>query len=279
MFDDRFEHSLRFREAIARGLSPHGAAALDAVTLPTRATCIDLGAGFGDSSRLLACKLGESGAVTGYDLAPRFIAEANREVPAGVRFLVADVERHPLGSGASLAFSQFGTMFFQNPLVAFTNIRRALASNGQLCMAVWRRREDNAFIHDVDVVAAHVLGVALPSTSNRYRPGPYSLASADLTSEVLLRSGFTDVVFRRHDAARWVGATVDDAVEYSMLLGSAGEALAQGTFTNDQRSALRCALARKFEPWLCAAGVYCDSSAWLVTARADPAFSEASVLG
>src|SRR5580698_6863912 len=42
-----------------------------------------------------------------------------------------------------LAVSRFGTMFFANPVVAFTNIGQALRPAGRMVMMVWQTREHN----------------------------------------------------------------------------------------------------------------------------------------
>ena len=43
----------------------------------------------------------------------------------------------------SIAISRFGTMFFANPVAAFTNIGRAMRPGGRLAMMVWQAHERN----------------------------------------------------------------------------------------------------------------------------------------
>jgi hypothetical protein len=48
-------------------------------------------------------------------------------------------------------FARFGTMFFNLPGAAFRNIRKALVPGGELFMIVWRRREENPWLHDAEL--------------------------------------------------------------------------------------------------------------------------------
>jgi hypothetical protein len=54
-------------------------------------------------------------------------------------------------------------------------------------------------------------------------PGPFSMASADTTTDVLLRAGFDDVSLHRCDSSIAIGADLNEAVEFVMALGPAGE--------------------------------------------------------
>ncbi len=48
-----------------------------------------------------------------------------------IRFITEDVERYPFDGHFDLAFSRFGMMFFENPVRAMKNIRRALRPGGE----------------------------------------------------------------------------------------------------------------------------------------------------
>lgn len=76
----------------------------------------------GDTTRRLAALTGPEGLAVGVDASPRFIDAARAETRAqgigNVRFKVDDVQTAHLGERFNLAFSQFGTMFFANPVAA-----------------------------------------------------------------------------------------------------------------------------------------------------------------
>jgi hypothetical protein len=55
------------------------------------------------------------------------------------------------------------------------------------------------------------------------RPGPFSMASADTTTDVFVRAGFEDISLQRCDIEIAIGADFDPAVELVIALGRAGE--------------------------------------------------------
>jgi SAM-dependent methyltransferase len=63
----------------------------------------------------------------------------------------AQVRRFPDGR-FDLAISRFGTMFFGDPVAAFSNIGRALRPTGRLVMMVWRAKEHNEWAVAIDRV-------------------------------------------------------------------------------------------------------------------------------
>src|SRR4051794_22350699 len=125
---DRFVH---FRHLLVGGLGVHGDEGLRVVAPAPGERALDIGCGFGDTTRQLAELVGPDGSVLGVDAAPRFIETAREEaVGAGVRnarFAVVDVEAQTFDEQFDLAFSRMGTMFFANPVAALRNVRRALA--------------------------------------------------------------------------------------------------------------------------------------------------------
>ena len=117
-----FDKFVRFRHVVASGLGAHGDAVLERHPPRQGMRVLDVGCGFGDTTRQLAQKVGADGEVVGVDCAERFIQAAQREAAeAGtrnVRFFVADVQLDDLGGPYDQAFSRFGTMFFANPVAA-----------------------------------------------------------------------------------------------------------------------------------------------------------------
>lgn len=265
-----FDKFVRFRPFVSDGLSVHGSAAIERCAFLGRRV-LDLGCGFGDTTFELA----RHGAreVVGVDAAPRFVASARAAAEqsdtSAVRFEVRDVQSDPLDGPYDFAFSRFGTMFFASPVAALRNVSRALAQGGELCLVVWRRREDNPCFHLAQQIADEVL--PLPETSDEPTcgPGPFSMASADLVSEQLRLAGFERITFERHDAPIRIGYTVTDAVEFALALGPAGERMRlSGAEGQRRRPELEAALSKVFTPYLTERGVMLESSTWIVRGRA-----------
>jgi ubiquinone/menaquinone biosynthesis C-methylase UbiE len=269
-----FDRFVRYRDIVTTGLGPHGERALRLYPPRPGDRALDVGCGFGDTTRQLAELVGPEGEAVGVDAAARFIDVARREaaetVIANARFLVADVQACELDGGFDCAFSRFGTMFFANPVVALRNVSRALAPGGRLCMVVWRRKLDNEWLHRAERVVEQFLTRPEATDELTCGPGPFSMASADTTSDVLVRAGFEDISLHRCDIEIMIGADLDHAVEFVMALGPAGELIRLAGIQNEELrsnlvAALREALAEFQGPDESA--IRAPASSWIVGAR------------
>jgi ubiquinone/menaquinone biosynthesis C-methylase UbiE len=224
---DRF---VRFRETVTTGLGAHGEEALRLHPPKPGQRVLDVGCGFGDTTQRIAGLVGPEGEAVGVDAAPRFIEDAIREAgEAGVanaRFLTADVQE-TLGAegGFDLAFSRFGTMFFASPVAALRNVRQALVPGGQLVMVVWRRRIDNDWLYRAQTIVEGIVARPEEYDEPTCGPGPFSMADADTTSEILTHAGFTEIALHRCDTPIVIGKDIEEALELVMALGPAGEIL------------------------------------------------------
>jgi ubiquinone/menaquinone biosynthesis C-methylase UbiE len=267
-----FDKFVRFREVLTTGFTLHSDAALARHPVARGASVLDFGCGFGDVTSAIARAVGPSGTAVGVDVAERFVEaareDARRAGLASARFLRADVQVDDLGGPYDAVFSRFGAMFFANPVAAMRNVRRALKSGSTLCLVVWRKREDNAFIHVAEKVVRDLVPERHDSEEPTCGPGPFSMASADVTSDILLRGGFGQVCFERHDAPVRIGRDIDEAIAFAMALGPAGELMRMAGPEGDERTpAVIAALQRALAPYATAKGVVMSSSAWIVTAQ------------
>jgi ubiquinone/menaquinone biosynthesis C-methylase UbiE len=267
---DRFE---RFRALVTTGLGAHGEAALDLFPPAAGQRVLDIGCGFGDTTLRIASMVGPNGEVAGVDVAPRFIETARRDArdasAANVRFALADVQTDALGGPYDLAFSRFGTMFFANPVAALRNVRSALAPGATLVMVVWRRRIDNDWLYRAQTIVERIVSRPEEYDEPTCGPGPFSMADADTTTEVLERAGFSEICLRRCDLPILIGRDIDEAIEMVTALGPAGEILRlagdRAAHLHEQvRTALRAGMA-DFED---GEGIRAPSSTWIVSAVA-----------
>jgi SAM-dependent methyltransferase len=235
---------------------------------------LDVGCGFGDTTQRLAGLVGPDGEAHGIDAAPRFIDAAAEEArAAGVpnaSFRVADAQTDELGEGYDLAFSRMGTMFFAYPVPAMRNIRAALRPGGRLAMVVWRRREDNDWIFRAQQIVEGFVQRPEEYDQPTCGPGPFSMAGADTTSEILLHAGFTDVALQRCDLPIQVGRDMDEAIDLVMSLGPAGEILRlHGERAAHLHEPIDAALRDGLAEFRREDGtVWAGASTWIVTATA-----------
>ena len=134
---------------------------------------------------------------------------------------------------------------------------------------VWRRREDNPWVHVAETVVRGLVPERHDSGEPTCGPGPFSMSSADVTSEILQRAGFEGIAFERHDAPVCIGRDVSEAIAFAMALGPAGEIIRlageegearRGLVEEELRRAL-ITYARDRRAWKC------PSSSWIVTAH------------
>src|SRR5688572_21024309 len=97
---------------------------------------LDIGCGTGASARQ-AARRAVGGEVVGIDLSEPMLERAReyagRDGLTNVRFERGDAQTHPFPAGHfDVAISQFGIMFFADPVAAFANIGRALRPGGRL---------------------------------------------------------------------------------------------------------------------------------------------------
>jgi ubiquinone/menaquinone biosynthesis C-methylase UbiE len=267
---DRF---VRFREIITTGLGMHGEAAMDLFPPQRGQRVLDVGCGFGDTTQVIAALVGAEGEAVGVDAAPRFIEGARREAAeasvANARFEVADVQLDDLGGPYDLAFSRFGTMFFANPVAALRNVRSALEPGARLVMVVWRRREDNDWLYRAQTIVENIVSRPEEHDEPTCGPGPFSMAGADTTSDILLNAGFTDIELHRCERPIVIGKDVDEAVDFVMALGPAGEILRlQGDRAAHLHDNVRAAVRDGLSEFAGTDGVRAPASTWIVSAVA-----------
>ena len=177
---------MRFKHLLIDGLASHSNEALARAGYAGGMRVLDVGCGFGDSTRHIARSVGAGGRAIGVDCAPRFVAAARADATASdaanAEFFVADVQADDLGGPYDAAFSRFGTMFFNLPGAALRNIRKALVPGGELFMIVWRRREENPWLHDAELCVRGLVPVVSHEDTDQVHcgPGPFSMSGPDL---------------------------------------------------------------------------------------------------
>jgi ubiquinone/menaquinone biosynthesis C-methylase UbiE len=267
-----FDKFAQFRDVITRGFSRHSDRALKRHPPPAGAHVLDVGCGFGDVTVAIGRALGQEGMVSGVDVADRFVAEARAEAArqglTNARLFRADVQTDDVGGPYDMIFSRFGTMFFASPVAAMRNLAASLKPGGLLCTVVWRRREDNPWIHVAEQVVRGLLPERKDSSEPTCGPGPFSMASTDVTSDILGRAGFDRVAFERCDAPACIGRDIAEAAQFAVTIGPAGEIVRlSGEEGQKRMPAVLAGLADALRPYLTADGVVMPSSSWIVTAR------------
>jgi SAM-dependent methyltransferase len=257
------DNSERYESTSAR----YGEVLLNAAAISGGQAVLDVGCGTGGSTRE-AGRRADGGAVLGLDLSRRMLARA-REIAASegldnVRFEHGDAQVYPFAAGSfDVAMSLFGSMFFDEPTAAFTNIRGALRPGGHLALLVWRDLASNEWL--TAVRAALAMGRDLPAPPAG-AAGPFCFADPAFLEKTLKDSGFVDVNVVQADESMRFGDSVADAYSFVSTFG-----ITRG-LTNDLddrgRAAALDALKTTLAEHETEEGVLFGASAWLATASA-----------
>ncbi len=219
-----------------------GRLAMDRLSLRSPQRVLDLGCGGGRTTMELAARVSPEGDALGVDISGEMVAAAGRrserQEVGNVDFIQADLQVHDLGEEKfDAAYSRFGIMFFADPVVAFTNVRRALRRGGELAFVCWQNVFENEWMLVPGMAAMSVLGpVPMPDPE---APGPFSLADPARITTILGDSGFSDVeVVPRNDFVTVDESLVPQFVETSTSVGAVREALV-GTDEATRQEVLR----------------------------------------
>jgi len=260
----------RFREILMTGLSYHGAAALKQLDIRADAKVLDVGCGWGDTAIQLARKVPE-GQVLGLDCVDAFLEKGREDAKAAgidnVEFVRGDVEVYPFEPEWDLCYSRFGMMFFNMPVIAMKNIFKALKPGGQLVFIVWRVIEDNPWFS----VPKEIVLRSLPPPGDSAAtcgPGPFSMAGQEMVTKQLEVAGFTDVRHTRVDGPVTVGKDAEEAMQFQLALGPAGEIFREaGDEAEAKREEIEGALRDALGEYQTSEGVVMRSSSWTIIAR------------
>ena len=225
---------------------------------------LDIGCGTGQTTRE-AGRAAAPARVVGIDVSQPMLERARQLTESArldnVQYELGDAHVHRFDSaGFDVAISRFGTMFFSDPIAAFTNIAVALRPETRLVMLVWQRHEHNEWARLIDAALGDAVQPRPPGTD------PFSLGDAGATAAILERAGFGQVRFEDVHEPVLYGDDLEAALAYVQGFQDTRAALA--TMSDDEAARtverLREMLAAHYSD---ERGVVLDSRSWLITAR------------
>ncbi|MDH3581569.1 MAG: methyltransferase domain-containing protein [Hyphomicrobiales bacterium] len=263
---------IAYKHVLVDGLTHHSEAVFPSLQVKEGDTVLDVGCGFGDTAIKLARRVGPEGRVVGLDCCEAFMDYGRKDVASegldNVTFVNGDALVHPFAPEYDFVFSRFGTMFFSNPVAGLRNMRTALKPGGVVTHIVWRTQADNPWLS----MAKDVVLRFLPPPGDDARscgPGPFSMANEESVTKMMEIAGYEDIAFERVDAPVLVGRTVEDAINFQLALGPAGEVFREaGEEAEAKRAQIEAALAEAIDAQKKEAdGIVMDSSSWVISAR------------
>jgi ubiquinone/menaquinone biosynthesis C-methylase UbiE len=261
----------KFKHILVGGLTHHSEAIFPNLPVGKGDRVLDVGCGFGDTAAKLARIVGEQGAVVGIDCCDAFLDFAREEIHrqgiGNISFMRGDAEIALPEGHFDFVFARFGTMFFANPVAGLRNMRKALRPGGRMVHIVWRNRADNPWLS----MAKEVVLRFLPEPGDdalTCGPGPFSMSNRETVTMMMKAAGYEEIEFKRVDAPVLIGRNVDDAIDFQLAIGPAGEVFREaGEEAERKREEIRVALADAISRQARADdGIVMDSSSWVISA-------------
>ena len=199
-------------ELMAGVLAPISDALLTRVAPRRARTALDVGCGGGSNTLQLLQHLDNPTHILGIDVSAPLLEVARarvaergtaplrtaplrtapaRTAPPRIEFLRADAATHDFGDWRfDVLFSRFGVMFFDDPVAAFAQLRRAAHRNAGLAFCCWQALDKNPWTALPLQAALTVLPAPEPVAP--HSPGPFAFADAAYVREVLAQAGWSD---------------------------------------------------------------------------------------
>jgi SAM-dependent methyltransferase len=266
--EEEGQHWVAEAEHFDKMLGPYGDRVIGGLSPEPAEKIIDVGCGNGALSLDVAARVGPQGHVLGLDLSGPMLSLARSRAGerglGNVNFKQSDVQVHDFGEPKyDGVMSRFGVMFFDEPVVAFTNLRGALRPGGRIAFVCWQDPLQNDWLM---VPAGKMLEfVPMPDMPAPGTPGPFALADADRTRSILSDAGFAGVELEPVETQQWLGADTASAVNFLSRTEIAKSFL--GEADDDTKAKVWAAVEAKLAEHTDDDGVHLTGRAWLVTAK------------
>jgi len=228
---------------------------------------LDVGCGAGSATLAVARALGSASRCTGIDISAPLIATATAraaaEGAANATFIEADAQTYGFDAGSfDIVMSRMGVMFFDDPVAAFANLRRAARRGAELAFVAWRSRDENPFMTAAERSAAAVVSELARRGDDG--PGQFGFASPERVKGILEASGWTSIEIRPVDVA--CSLPVAQLPVYATRIGPYGRV--RGTLDEAARAAADVEVLAAFDRFVDGEHVRFTSAFWRVEAVA-----------
>lgn len=264
------EEWARHADLMDRMLAPLTQPAFEKLALAPGESVLDIGCGAGATTLIAAQAVGGAGRVVGVDISQPLLTLARKraaEASSRIEFIEADVGAGAIpGEPFDAAFSRFGVMFFDDPALAFANIRARLKPGGRIVFICWRTFAENGWSHAPLEALKPILKAPLaPADPNL--PGPFQLQDRVKIAAILEAAGWRDLSIAPWDGHVLVGGGGDAnaAAAFLLKIGPCARAIAEQQLDPEEaRRRLAAFLARHQS----AGGVSLPGACWIVRAVA-----------
>lgn len=256
-------------EALEKLLGPVADEGITHMALQPGQHILDLGCGAGASTEALANRVGPKGHVTGIDISPDLMALARARLGdhPNVDLIEDDAATHRYAVPYDGLFSRFGSMFFDDPPVAFTHLHGALKPGATATFLAWQEPGRNQWAS----VPMTFIAPSGAATAPKPGPGPFAWADPDVFRPLLSDAGFQSVTHVPFEFMAEIASGDDPdplvrAVTFMSRIGPLASRLA-GADEQTKREAAAF-LERRLARHMHDGAVRLLASAWIISAKA-----------
>jgi ubiquinone/menaquinone biosynthesis C-methylase UbiE len=254
------------QQLLDRVFKPLESLLVEAVFAASGGRLLDVGCGAGGTTFAIARLLGATGRCVGVDISDPMIAAARTRAEregTSASFIRADAQIYAFEPASfDMIISRFGVMFFEDPIQAFANLRRAATDDAEFRFVAWRSAGENPFMTTAERAAAPLL----PNIAARQpdAPGQFAFADHRRVYRVLEESGWAEIDIRPIDASCTLPEK--ELVGYLTRLGPVGRILHEAD--EQTRTQVIETVRAAFDPYVHGAEVRFNAACWMVCARA-----------
>jgi hypothetical protein len=158
--------------------------------------------------------------------------------------------------------SRFGVMFFDDPIRAFTNLRRAAAVGARLTLIAWRSPSENPFMTAAERAAAPLLPEVPPRQPAG--PGQFAFADAPRVRGILDASAWTNIAIEPVDVTCVLPEP--ELLRYITRFGPVGRVIQD--LGEPTRTQVIDIVRAAFEPFVHGGEVRYTAACWFIEAAA-----------
>jgi ubiquinone/menaquinone biosynthesis C-methylase UbiE len=193
----------RWSPLLSRWLGPATETMLDMCDIGPGSRVLDVAAGAGEQTMVVARRIGETGRVLATDLSPTILEYAQTTAKLGgynnVHTQVIDGEALADldGDPFDAVISRVGLIYFPDQQKALTGMKQQLRDKGKVGAMVYSTAEMNPFFSiPVSIIRRRAnLPPPLPG-----QPGPFSLGTVDVLEKAFTDAGFKEIDIKIIDA-------------------------------------------------------------------------------
>lgn len=211
---------------------------------------LDIGCGTGASTLQAAQIIGETGVATGVDISPTMLDLAQKRAAdlPNVGFHLADATDHTFEPAHyDRLISRFGVMFFADPVLAFSNIIKALKPGAEITFAAWGQIENNPWFTTAARAARDRLGA--PPKADPDAPGPFAFRDVTRVTEILSNAGFEEIRSNVSDLRLAPTGTLREVARMATSVGPAARTVDHFQGSAEDSAAIANAVREAFEPF------------------------------